>query len=160
MTFDDWLLALHLLSAFALMGALTLFSIGAFALRSAGGEPSRVLALKPAMFVGNVAVATGIGGTIVFGVWLAIKLDAYQVWDLWVLLAIAGWAIATEVGRRSGEAYGAAFARAETLVGEGRNEPDTELTALAGNRQAAMLHWVSTVVSLLVLIDMIWKPGA
>lgn len=157
MTFDDWLLALHLLSAFALVGALTMFSIGVFALRSAD-TPRRVLALQPAMRVATVAVTIGVAGTIVFGIWLAISVDAYQVWDVWVLLAILGWAAATETGRRSGVAFGEAVTRAETLAGEGRNEPDAELQALAGNRQAANLHWASTAITILVLADMIWKP--
>lgn len=159
MTFDDWLLALHLLSAFALMGALTIFSILVLALRSAD-TPGKVLTLKPSMRVGNIAVGIGIAGTIVFGIWLAIEVDAYEVWDLWILLAIVGWAIATEVGRRAGVGFGAAFERAESLAGEGRDEPDSELHTLATNRQATMFHWVSTAVTVLVLADMIWKPGA
>jgi hypothetical protein len=159
MSFDDWLLALHLLSAFALMGALTMFSIGVFALRAAD-TPSRVLGLQPAMRVATIAVTIGVAGTLVFGIWLAISLDAYQVWDLWVLLALVGWAAATETGRRSGAAFGEAVTRAQTLAGEGRNEPDSELAALAGSRQAANLHWISTAISLLVLADMIWKPGS
>ena len=56
-------------------------------------------------------VAVGSLGTIVFGVWLAISLDAYQVWDGWVLAAIVLWAIAVEVGRRGGTGYGAAGKR-------------------------------------------------
>ena len=159
MIFDDWLLALHLLSAFALMGALTMFSIGVFALRSAE-TPGKVLALQPAMRVATVAIGVGVSGTIVFGVWLAISLDAYQVWDLWVILALVGWAAATEIGRRGGNMFGEAVTRAETLAAEGRNDPDAELKALAGNRQAANLHWISTAITLLVLVDMIWKPGA
>lgn len=159
MTFDDWLLALHLLSAFALLGALTIFSILIAALRSAD-TPGKVLALAPSMRIGTVAVGIGVTGTIVFGIWLAIKVDAYQVWDLWVILAIVGWAIATEVGRRAGAAFGAAFERAGALAGDGRDEPDAELRTLATNRQAAVLHRVSIVVTVLVLADMIWKPGA
>ncbi len=159
MNLDDWILALHLLSAFALAGALTMFSIGVFALRSAD-TPRRVLALQPAMRVSTVAIAVGVAGTIVFGIWLAISLDPYQVWDLWVILALIGWAAATELARRSGIAFGAAVTRAETLAGAGQNEPDAELKTLAGNRQAANLHWISTAITLLVLLDMIWKPGA
>jgi hypothetical protein len=112
------------------------------------------------MRVGNVAVGIGIAGTIVFGIWLAIEVDAYEVWDLWILLAIVGWAIATEVGRRAGVGFGKAFERAGALASEGRNEADAELRALAGNQQAALFHWISVVVSVLVLADMIWKPGA
>ena len=99
-------------------------------------------------------------GTIVFGVWLAISLEAYQVWDLWVILALVGWAAATETrpARREHVRQGRHAGR--DARGEGRNEPDAELKALAGNRQAANLHWISTAITLLILADMIWKPGA
>ncbi len=159
MTLDDWILALHLLSAFVLVGAMTMFSIGFVVLRSAD-TPGRVLALGSPMKIGQVSVAIGVVGTIVFGVWLAISVDAYQLWDLWVVLAIIGWLIATETGRRSGTLMGAAFDRAEQLAAQGRDGPDAELAAAARSSQATTLHWVSTAVTLLVLVDMIWKPGA
>jgi len=159
MNLDDWLLALHLLSAFALVGAITIFSIGFVVLRCAE-TPGRVLALEPALKMGKVAVTVGVVGTIVFGVWLAISLEAYQVWDLWVILALVGWAAATELGRRSGNAIGAAFGRAEQLAAEGKDGPDAELAATVRSSQAQTLHWASTAITLLVLVDMIWKPGA
>ena len=37
-------------------------------------------------------------GTILFGIWLAISLDAYQVWDGWVIAAIVLWAIGSGTG--------------------------------------------------------------
>lgn len=159
MSLDDWILALHLLSAFALVGALTIFSIGLVALRGAD-TPGRVLAVASAVRLGQPAVLAGVLGTVVFGIWLALSLDAYSIWDLWIILAIVGWAIATEVGRRSGPAMMAAFARAEELQKEGKDGPDAELAALARSPQANMFHWTSTVITLLVLVDMIWKPGA
>jgi hypothetical protein len=42
----------------------------------------------------------------VFGVSLAIEVDRYRVWDGWVIAAIVLWAIGTETGRRSTDAYG------------------------------------------------------
>jgi hypothetical protein len=159
MRFVDWLLALHLLSAFALVGALTIFSIGFVALRSAD-TAGRVLALGSAIKIGKVSVAIGVVGTIVFGVWLAISLDAYQVWDLWVLLAIVGWVVATELGRRSGAAMGGAMERAKQLAAQGKDAPDAELVTAIRSSQAQTLHWAATAITLLVLVDMIWKPGA
>lgn len=159
MTLDDWILALHLLSAFALMGAVTIFSIAFIVLRGAD-RPGRVLAVASAIRLGQPAVLLGTLGTIVFGIWLALSLDAYSIWDPWVLLAIVGWGVAAETGRRSGTPIVAAFARAEQLLAEGKDGPDAELAALAGSRQANALHWTSTAVALLVLADMIWKPGA
>ncbi len=95
-----------------------------------------------------------------FGVWLAISLDAYQVWDGWVLVAIVLWAITTETGRRSGLAYQRAGDRAHELVAAGETGPSAELAALNRTSTGLLLHAVSTLAFLLVLIDMIWKPGA
>jgi hypothetical protein len=156
---DDWILALHLLSAFALVGALTMFSIGIVALRSAD-TPGRAIAVDSALRVAKVAVAIGGVGTIVFGVWLAISLDAYQVWDLWVLLGIAGWAVATETGRRAGLALNEPFEQARQLVAQGKDVPDPDLTEAFRSSRGHVLHWTAVVVTLLVLLDMIWKPGA
>ena len=117
MRLDDWLLALHLLSAFALVGAITMFSIGFVVLRSAD-TPGRVLAIASCLRVAQVSVGIGVIGTIVFGVWLAISLDAYQVWDLWVLLALVGWAHR----HRDGTALGPApRARVRTSQGARRS---------------------------------------
>ncbi len=159
MSLDDWILALHLLSAFALVGALTIFSIGLVALRSAD-TPGRVLAVASTIRLGQPAVIAGTLGTVVFGIWLALSIDVYSIWDLWIILAIVGWAAATEIGRRSGPAMMGAFNRAEALLAEGKDGPDAELAALARSPQANMFHWVSTVITVLVLVDMIWKPGA
>jgi len=159
MKLDDWILALHLLSAFALVGAMTMFSIGFVALRSADA-PGRVLAVDSAMRVARVAIAVGAVGTILFGVWLAISLDAYHLWDLWVILAIAGWAVATELSRRSGVALSEPFEHARRLVAQGKDGPDPELTAALRLTPARRLHWIAVAIIVLVLVDMIWKPGA
>lgn len=159
MSLDDWILALHILSAFALVGAITIFSIGYVVLRSTDAA-GRVAALGPAMQLGQRAVIVGVAGTVVFGVWLAISLDAFQVWDFWVILALIGWAVATAAGSRSGTLITPAFDRADQLVAEGKDGPDAELAAMARHPQAHALHWVAVVVTVLVLVDMIWKPGA
>jgi len=158
-TFDSWLLALHLLFAAALVGALTLFWIAALALRSAD-QPEQILALGPLMRVGNGAVIVGTLGSVVFGVWLAISLDAYHVWDGWVIAAIVLWAIGSETGRRAGPEYGRAFTRASELAAAGEKGPSAELTALCRSRTGMVLHVISSVAVLLILLDMIWKPGA
>lgn len=159
MNLDDWILALHLLSAFALVGAITIFTIGFVVLRTAEA-PARVLALGQAMLVGQRAIIVGVAGTVVFGVWLAISVDAYELWDLWVILALIGWVAATAAGMRSGSLITPVFDRTEKLAAEGRDGPDAELAAGARSSQAQTLHWVSTAITLLVLLDMVWKPGA
>ena len=142
MDLNDWILSLHLLSAFALVGAQVIFWI-------------MIVALWRTDSTGRV----GSLGTIVFGVWLAISLDAYQVWDGWVIAAIVLWAIAVEVGRRAGTGYGAAGAEAERLVASG-TQTSPVVAETFGASRAFQLHAVSSVLILLILIDMVWKPGA
>ena len=159
MTFDSWLLALHLLFATALVAAVTIFWVLVLAVRSAD-RPAQVLALKPLLRVGGLVVIAGSLGSVVFGVWLAITLDAYHPWDGWVIAAIVLWAIASETGRRTDPEYGRAFARATELAAAGETGPSPELAALCRPRTGMLLHAASSAAVLLILLDMIWKPGA
>jgi hypothetical protein len=83
----DWLLFLHVLAAFALVGTVVIFS--AFALGAA--TDSRLLA------VGNALWNVGGLGTLVLGIWLALYVDGYEIWDGWVVTAIVPRS-ASEVG--------------------------------------------------------------
>ena len=80
MSTDDWILALHLLAAFAYVGALIGFWAMLVAAWSAG-RPSELLAVFRLNPVLNAAVAVGGVGTLAFGIWLAVSLDAYSLWD-------------------------------------------------------------------------------
>src|SRR5438045_808067 len=98
MTFDDWLLALHLLAAFALVGAIIVFWVAVVAIRRTD-LPEQVAAASRLLPLTNVVVIVGSLGTIIFGVWLAIALDGIEVWNGWVIAAIILWAIATGAGQ-------------------------------------------------------------
>ncbi len=43
--------------------------------------------------VGNAAVGLGAGGTIMFGIWLALSFGGYDLWDGWIIAAIVLWVI-------------------------------------------------------------------
>ena len=158
MDLNDWILSLHLLSAFALVGAEVVFWLMIVALWGTDST-SRVASFMRVSQVGTGMIAVGSLGTIVFGVWLAISLDRYQVWDGWVLAAIVLWAIAVEVGRRGGTGYGTAGMEAGRLAAAG-TATSPEVAATFGASRAFWLHTASSVLVLLILIDMIWKPGA
>ena len=158
MELNDWILSFHLLAAFALVGAEVIFWIMIVSLWGTDST-SRVASLMRVSQVGTVLVAVGSLGTILFGVWLAISLDAYQVWDGWVIAAIILWAIAVELGRRGGAGYGAAGMEAQRLAKAG-TETSAEVAKTFGASRAFQLHTASSVLILLILIDMIWKPGA
>jgi hypothetical protein len=132
----DALLFLHVLMAFAIVATVVIFS--AFALGLAAD--SRVLA------VGNALWAVGGLGTLVFGIWLALYVENYEIWDGWILGAIVLWAIATELGRRAQVGYTAAAA------------PGGDATGRAG--QATLMHWLRSLAVLALLIVMVYKPGA
>jgi uncharacterized membrane protein len=132
---DDWIKALHLLSALALVGAMVVLWFGYLALRA---DTDGSGALARFFVVGTVAIQIGIAGTLVFGIWLSISLDGYEPWDGWVIAAIVLWLIAAGTGGRAG----------------------TVSRERGGVQQALVLHAVSSLAVLLILIDMIWKPGA
>lgn len=158
MDLNDWIMSLHLLSAFALVGAMVIFWIMIVALWGTDST-GRVASLMRVSKVGTVLVSVGSLGTIVFGVWLAVSLDAYQVWDGWVIAAIVLWAIGVELGRRGGTLYGEAANEAERLVTAG-TETSPVVAETFGASRALQLHAASSIVIVLILIDMIWKPGA
>ena len=127
----DTLLFLHVLSAFALMVTVVVFS--AFALGAA--RDGRVL------LVSNVLWGIGGIGTLVFGVWLAIYVKGYEVWDGWVIAALVLWFAANGLG-----------GRAQAGFAEDADE--------AKRSQAALMHWLRSLVVLALLVVMIYKPGA
>ena len=70
----------------SLIGAVTMFSVMIAALWRTD-DPAAVTSFMRVGLIGNVLVTVGSLGTVIFGVWLAISLDAYQLWDGWVLAA-------------------------------------------------------------------------
>lgn len=159
MTLDDWLLALHLLSAFALVGALTIYSVGVVVLQR-GASPARLAALFPVLRVGLPAIGIGIAGTFVFGVWLAISVDAYSLWDGWVLLGLLLWVVATGVGQAGGAQLGRLYEQAGELAARGEQAESPDLTAAIRASRGPLLHWIASALTVLIVVDMIWKPGA
>jgi hypothetical protein len=130
----EWLLFLHLLTAFLLVAGVVGFGVLVFGRDDAAVV--RALA-PPAMALWNV----GGLGVIVFGVWLALEVDGYELWDGWIIAAIVLWFIASGAGGRL-----AAGLR------EGKS--------VAGIDGARAIVGLMSLTTLLLLIDMIWKPGA
>jgi hypothetical protein len=124
---DDWLLFFHLLAAFLL--AVTIVMYSAVALGAAA--PGRTL------FVADRCWDVGGLGTLIFGIWLALKLDQYGFFDGWILGALALWFVATGLGQSVQ-----------------RRIASDEASAIAA------MHWLRTLVVLGLLVLMVWKPGA
>ena len=130
----EWLLFLHLLAAFLLVSGLVAYCV--LVLGSGGEAVSRALG-SPALALWN---AGGLG-TLVFGVWLALEVDGYELWDGWIIAALVLWLIGSGAAGR--------LAAAER---EGRS-----VRAVEGARVVVV---VMALATLLLLADMIFKPGA
>ena len=123
----DWLLFLHVLAAFLLAVTVVMYSAVAVG-GTLGGR---------ATFVADRCWDVGGLGTLVLGIWLALHLDQYEIWDGWIIGAIVLWVIATGLG-------------------------ETVRRRLADGETAAVttMHWLRTLTVLALLVLMIWKPGA
>jgi uncharacterized membrane protein len=134
---SDWLLFLHVLSAFVVVGSLT--SLWALVLATRPAAP--VLDGEEAMRFGSLAgplVGVGMMGTLIFGIWLAIDSDSYHPWDGWIVAALVLWAVAGGTGTRAGIAF--------------QRDP------VGARRAGIRLQAINTLAVLAILVLMIWKP--
>ncbi len=98
------------------------------------------------------------GLALLLGIALAIDLDDYQVWDAWILVSILLWAIGGAAGSRVGAHYAGAQELAQRLADE--DEPSPELGAKLSDRRVAILHAITVTAFTIILVLMIFKPGA
>jgi uncharacterized membrane protein len=155
----DWLLFLHMLSAFAVVASVVLYTVLIVAVWEKD-VPGDVVRLFRVSKVGDALIGVGSIGVLVFGIWLAIDVDGYEVWDGWIIAAIVLWFVMGAFGSRTGKIYNAARDRARALAGEGNNAPSAELRALVQDRRGLWSHAGASLAVLLLFIDMIFKPGA
>jgi len=151
--FESWMLAFHLLSAFVVAAALVLFSVMVYSgRRMTTLEETRLLfRVGP---LGTILIAAGIGLTFVFGVILAVHSNTFNIWDGWVIAGFVLWAAFAAAGQRTGKYY--------TDVQKLVEKEGTEAEALARLRAptGALLHLATVGLFVLILLDMIFKPGA
>lgn len=153
-----WVLSLHLLFAFALVGALVLFMIALVAARRLE-SPAAVPVLGRIVGAGTAALRVGLVGTVVFGVWLVFVVKGYTIWQGWILAALILWIVTGALGDRSVVLY----KRAATVAGGGAAENSAPGHQLAsGFRSRALLGFRlgALIAAIAILALMIWKPGA
>jgi hypothetical protein len=135
----ETLLFLHVLSAFLAVGALTAL----WGLALSTSPSASMLAPDSAMRFGRTAgivVGVGMFGAIIFGIWLAIDVDGYQLWDGWILASLLIWVVSAGAGGQAGKAF--------------------ESDPIAGRQKGIRFQAINSVGLLVILILMIWKPGA
>jgi hypothetical protein len=158
-SFDDWMLALHVLSAFAYVAGIVLFWVLIVAVRKID-TPAGTIRMDPIVKVGNASVGIGGVGTILLGIWLTFRLDGYALWDVWIIAALVLWALAAAVGQRTGVEYTKGMTKAKELEAAGQGGPSAELLALNRTSNGVVLHALASAFVLLILLDMIFKPWA
>ena len=134
----DWLLALHVLAAFAGVAGLIVL----WGLAVGTREPEPAIAGPTAAALGKwggITVGVGLTVALVFGIWLAIDVEAYELWDGWILASLVLWLLGGWAGGKSGK---------EAVRG-----PE-------GRRGWLRYQALNTVAVLVILVLMIWKPGA
>jgi hypothetical protein len=154
-----WLLFLHVAAAFALVAAYVLYWVIGLALRRLDRPNSVLLAYRVAR-PADILGAIGFIGTLAFGIWLAIYVNGYELWDPWIVAALVLWAIAGETGRRAGNLFNRGRDRARELASASADAPNPELQLMLRARATLIWHALSSAAVLLLLIDMIYKPGA
>ena len=159
MSFEDWIFALHLLFAATLVGSLVMTWIVVVAMYRVD-TPDATQSLNRVGMVGSALTVVGLAGVITFGIWLAILRDAFHVWDGWVIAAIVLWALATVAVLRSFVEYAKPIEKARALVASGETGPDAELSALNRTSTGLLLRALASAAIVLIVVDMIWKPGA
>jgi hypothetical protein len=151
-SFYSWMLALHLLAAFAAAAALVLFSVLVFSgRRMTSLEETRLLFRLGG--VGGPLVGAGMGLALVFGIILALKSSEFEIWNGWIIAAFVLWALAGAVGARTGTYY----TNVQKLADE-RNE--AEVLARLRAPTGPLLNFATVAFFVLLLLDMVFKPGA
>jgi hypothetical protein len=159
MTFEDWIFSIHLLFAATLVGSLVMSWIVVVSMRTAD-TPATTLNLHWVALVATGATIVGLGGVIVLGIWLAILRIEFHPWDGWVIAAIVLWAVATVALLRSFVEYEKPARKAKALIAAGQTGTSPELTALNRTAIGLALRVVASLAVVLIVVDMIWKPGA
>jgi uncharacterized membrane protein len=148
----DLLLTLHLLAAIAWFGGgITLHVIARRAIASGDGE--RVLQfVRDAGWIGPRLYAPLSIVLLIAGI-LLVSEAGYSYGDPWVTIGFAGWAITFFIGVAL---YGPPTQRAEQAAASGG---PSDPGVVASARRLATVNSIELTVLLLVLIDMVVKPG-
>jgi uncharacterized membrane protein len=155
----DWLLFLHVLSAFLFVAAVVHATyVITWSRRSE--QPADVARSLRILRYGDPVGAVGAIGTLALGIWLAVDVEGYELWDGWIIAAFVLWLASGATADRSARHYARTRERADALLAEGKTEPTSDLTGMLRSSKALVLQALTVVLVLVLLLDMIWKPGA
>ena len=153
----DWLLALHVTGAFMVLSGVAMAGIfNVTAMRR--DRPSEVALLFRLTQIAAGLITTGLLVTLAIGLWLVSDAD-YGYGETWVVLALILWFVAGALGGIGGGREKATRHLAERLAAEG-DAPSDELRARLRDPVSLALSWGSGLIVVVILVLMIWRPGA
>jgi uncharacterized membrane protein len=138
----DWLLFLHVLSAFALIASMVIFAV---LLLNRDARDTPLLGIS---WLGSRLWEVGGLGTLVFGIWLAVDSPPpidYDFFDGWIIAALLLWFVSGGTGSQLVAAYSAARTGDASALDTARFRVQNLVFLLAGT---------------LLIADMIFKPGS
>jgi uncharacterized membrane protein len=150
----DWLLLGHIVAAIAWVGgAITMQLVGNRLVRAESAEAVAAFA-RTAEWIGPRLYMPASLAVLGFGIALVATSDAWSIGQLWIILGLVGIAISAIGGavffgpqsRRIGEALqaeGAESERAQALI-----------------RRLFVVGRIDLVILVLIVVDMVLKPGA
>ena len=154
-TRTDWLLMLHIASAFCLFGGSVAAGIlNTLAIRSA--RPSETAFLLRLIRVALPVIYAGVLGTLVFGIWLWHDLG-FSIGTGWIWASLVLWVLANALGGIGGRHQEHSRKLAEQLAAEGDAE-SAELRALLRDPKGLAVSYAAGLATLAILVLMIWKP--
>ena len=157
MTTSQWLLMFHVTAAFFFVGGSVAAGVlNVLAIRAE--RPSDTAYLLRLVRVTLPVVFVGTAGTLIFGIWLWHE-DGYGIGAGWIWGALVLWVIANALGGIGGRHQERSRELAERLAAEGDTHTD-ELRTLLTDARGNAISWLAGLATLLILVLMIWKPGA
>lgn len=153
----DWLLVFHLFGAFLLLsGAVSIQVLATIAVRRQ--RPSEVAFYFQLSRIAEMAINVGAVVALLFGLWLTHYIG-YGFGQAWIVASIVLWVASAALGTLGGKRWQGARQEAQRLAASG-DQPTPELERLKKDPLALALTVASGMGAFVILILMIWKPGA
>jgi uncharacterized membrane protein len=153
----DWLLMLHITGAFLLIGgsvAAGIFNTIAMRAERPSDTAFMLRMVRPTLpLIGIGSIAA-----LIFGLWLVHEQEEVKLFSFWIIAALVLWVVMGALGSAGGKHQERTRTVAERLAAEG-DTSDDELRSLLHDRRGNAMSWLAGLAALLLLVDMIWKPG-
>ncbi|MGH2977195.1 MAG: DUF2269 family protein, partial [Gaiellaceae bacterium] len=120
--------------------------------------PSETVALLRLIRLTLPVIFAGVGGTLVFGIWLWHELH-FSLGAAWIWISLVLWVVANALGGIGGRHQERSRELAERLAAEG-DAPSDELRALLRDPKGTAVSYLAGAATIAILVLMIWRPGS